>query len=129
MSKIYEIWYHSTIDQEGRLVQAFYSKELALEELNRLNNQFPHSSFYSLKEVIVADRGYGCVFDYLLDVMIRFKESNKSMDLETKCFIQDVQIVELNEQLAQCRAENDKLKAKLKRVQSVLDDKRVIYED
>ena len=62
MSKIYEIWYHSTIDKEGRLVQAFYSKELALEELNRLNNQFPYSSFYSLKEVIVTDRGYGCVF-------------------------------------------------------------------
>jgi uncharacterized coiled-coil protein SlyX len=57
------------------------------------------------------------------------KERNDKMDLETKLFIQDVQIVELNEQLAQCRAENDKLKAKLKRVQSVLDDKRVIYED
>ena len=68
-------------------------------------------------------------FDYLLDIMIRFKESNKSMDLETKCFIKDVQIVELNEQLTQCRAENDKLKAKLKRVQDVLDDKRVIYEE
>lgn len=129
MSKIYEIWYHSTIDQEGRLVQAFYSKSLALEELNRLNNQFPYSSFYSLKEVIVSDRGYGYVFDYLLDIMIRFKESNKSMDLETKCFIQDVQIVELNEELAQCRAENDKLKAKLKRVQDVLNEKRVIYEE
>lgn len=51
------------------------------------------------------------------------------MDLETKCFIQDVQIVELQEQLTQCRAENDRLKAKLKRIQSVLDDKRVIYED
>ena len=51
------------------------------------------------------------------------------MDLETKCFIQDVQIVELQEQLTQCRAENDKLKAKLKRVQDVLDDKRVIYEE
>ena len=51
------------------------------------------------------------------------------MDLETKCFIQDVQIVELNEQLTQCRAENDKLKSKLKKVQDVLNDKRVIYEE
>jgi len=51
------------------------------------------------------------------------------MDLETKCFIQDVQIVELQEQLTQCRAENDRLKSKLKRVQDVLNDKRVIYED
>ena len=57
------------------------------------------------------------------------KERNDKMDLETKLFIQDVQIVELNEQLTQCRAENDKLKAKLKRVQDVLDNKRVIYEE
>lgn len=49
------------------------------------------------------------------------------MDLETKCFIQDIQIVELNEQLAQCRAENDKLKSKLKKIQDILDGKRVIY--
>jgi len=49
------------------------------------------------------------------------------MDLETKCFIQDIQIVELNEQLAQCRAENDELKSKLKKIQDILDGKSVIY--
>lgn len=41
------------------------------------------------------------------------------MDLETKLFIQDVQIVELNEQLTQCRAENEQLKAKVKRLQDI----------
>ena len=51
------------------------------------------------------------------------------MDTETELLIRDVTISELREQLDICQAENDKLKSKLKRVQDVLNDKRVIYEE